>query len=170
MKKLFLSFANPATWRNNIIEQVSQDAWRRLRRKILLRDNFTCQYCSFRAEKWQIVHHIDGNPNNNSDFNLETICPMCNLLHHSGQGCIVQGVVSLFRKSNFSQNEIIQITRKMRSEGKTDGEIIKFLGLQEKVEFKMDRDYLRNLFGFITSQKAEQDWTQKALEYGYSKG
>jgi len=28
-------------------------------------------------------------------------------------------------------------------------------------------NYLRKLFGFVTSRKAEQDWTQKSLEYGY---
>lgn len=169
MKKLFLSFADPETWRNNIIEEISQEAWKKLRLKILIRDNYTCQYCGFRAEKWQIVHHMDGNPNNNNETNLETICPMCNLIHHSGQGCVVQGVVSLYGKSNVSQNEIVQTTRKMRTEGKTDEEIIRFLGLKEKVPFKMDKNYLRNIFGFITSQRTTQDWTQKALEYGYAK-
>jgi hypothetical protein len=106
--------------------------------------------------------------NNNEDANLETICPMCNLIHHSGQGCAVQGVVDLYKKSNYSQNEIIQITRKMRAENKTDSEIIGYLGLEEKVPFKMDVKYLKNLYGFITSRKTAQDWTQKALEYGYN--
>ena len=92
---------------------------------------------------------------------------MCNLIHHSGQGCVVQGVVDLFRKSNYSQSEIIQITRKMRAKGKTDQEIINFLGLKEKVPFKMERQYLKKLYGFVTSRKTDQDWTQKGLEYGY---
>lgn len=55
----------------------------------------------------------------------------------------------------------------MRAEGKNDEEIIKFLGLQEKVPFKMNKKYLEKLFGFLTSRKSRQGWTQKALEYGY---
>jgi len=165
MKKLSLSFAPPKTWRTE--DKHMDDKWRMLRLKILVRDNYTCQYCGFRAEKWQIIHHIDGNPNNDKDANLETICPMCNLIHHSGQGCVVHKVVDLYKKSNYSQNEIIQITRKMRAENKTDYEIIKYLGLEEKVPFKMNISYMKKLYGFVSSRKTTEDWTQKALEYGY---
>lgn len=168
MRKLYLSFANPETWRDDVQEKITKEDWKKLRLKILKRDDYTCQYCGFRAEKWQIVHHIDGNPNNNEDNNLETICPMCNLIHHSGQGCVVQGIVDLYRESNYSQNEMVQITRKMRAESKTDQGIINFLGLKEKMPFKMESSYLRNLYGFVTSRKTLQDWTQKALEYGYN--
>lgn len=168
MKNIYPSFANPETWRDNTKEEISKEEWRKLRAIILKRDNFTCQYCGFKAEKWQIVHHIDGNPNNNSHNNLEIICPMCNLIHHSGQGCVVQKIVDLYKKSKYSQKEIIQITRKMRSKGKSDEVIINFLGLKEKVPFKMDRVYLRKLFGFVTSRETKQNWTQKALEYGYN--
>jgi len=169
MKKLSPSFANPETWRdNNVPEKITKEEWRKIRHKILNRDNYTCQYCGFKAVKWQIVHHIDGNPNNNEDNNLEVVCPMCNLIHHSGQGCVVQGVVDLYKKSNYSQNEIIQITRKTRAENKPDHEIINYLGLEKKVPFKMDIKYLKNLYGFITSRKPAQEWTQKALEYGYN--
>lgn len=166
MKKLFPSFAPPETWRGNIQEEITKEEWKQLRLIILNRDDYTCQYCNFKAEKWQICHHIDGNPNNNSQDNLEIVCPMCNLVHHAGQGCAVQDVVDLYEKSNFSQNEIIKITRRMRAEGKSDQEIIKFLGLGNKVPFEMDREYLQNLFGFVTSRIAN-DWkTQKSLEYG----
>jgi putative alpha-1,2-mannosidase len=168
MKKIYPSFANPDTWRDNIKEEISKEEWRKLRLKILERDNFTCQYCGFKAEKWQIVHHIDGNPNNNEKNNLETICPMCNLIHHAGQGCVVQGIVDLYKKSDYSQNEIMQITRKLRIEGKNDNEIIAHLNLKDKTQFKMKREYLKKLFGFVSSRKTE-GWTQKSLEYGYRK-
>lgn len=78
MKKLYPTFANPETWRENILEKISEEEWAKLRLKILKRDNYTSKYCGFRAEKWQIVHHIDGDPNNNDESNLETVCPMCN--------------------------------------------------------------------------------------------
>ena len=133
---------------------------------ILERDNYTCQYCGFKSEKWQIVHHIDGNSKNNDHDNLETICSMCNLIHHSGQGCVVQNIVDLYKTSNYSQNEIIQNTRRMRANSKTDQEIIEFLGLKEQMPFKMNKQYLTKLFGFVTARKSP-GWIYKALEYGY---
>ncbi|MBL7169503.1 MAG: HNH endonuclease [Candidatus Aenigmarchaeota archaeon] len=100
LKKLYPSFANSKTWRTNIKDKTTKEEWIRIRRNILERDNYTCQYCGFKADKWQIVHHIDGNPNNNCDDNLKVICPMCNLIHHSGQGCVVQGIVDLYESRN----------------------------------------------------------------------
>lgn len=55
----------------------------------------------------------------------------------------------------------------MRIDGKSDSEIFRYLGLEGNVPFKMDKGYLKQLFGFVTSRNASQDWTQKALEYGY---
>lgn len=153
MRKLFPSFAPPETWRSskNIVSLNSLE-WQKLRKKILQRDEYTCQYCGFKSKKYQIVHHIDGNPQNNSDDNLVVICQMCNLVEHAGQGCVVQGVVNLYEKSKFSQNEIIKITREMRDKKKTDSEIIDFLGLKEGAPFKMDREYLFKLYGFVTER------------------
>ncbi len=167
MKKLFPSFANPDTWRNNIQKRITRKQWRKIRQRILERDDFTCQYCGFKAEKWQIVHHTDGNPNNNSESNLMTICQMCNLIEHAGMGCIIQGIVDMYKKSKYRQNEIIAKTREMRAKGKSDAEILRDLGLEEKVEFKQDWNYLRPLFGFITSRKASDYKSNIALEYEY---
>ncbi|MBM3911024.1 MAG: HNH endonuclease [Thaumarchaeota archaeon] len=159
MRKLFPSFAPPETWRDNPqIKKLDKQEWQKIRKQILERDNYTCQYCGYYSEKYQIVHHIDGNPENNSNENLVIICQMCNLVEHSGQGCVVQGVVDLYKRSKFSQNEIIQNTREMRDKGKTDHEIIEFLGLEEKVPFKMDREYLAKLYGFVT-ERLSQDLT-----------
>ncbi len=168
MKPLYPSFADPERWRTEKQSiRLNQPGWRELRGKILLRDDFSCQYCGFKAERYQIVHHIDGNPGDDREDNLETICPMCNLIHHSGQGCVVQNVVDLYKRSDFNHAEIIKITREMRSAGKPDLEIIGKLGLGEKVPFKMDRAYLRRLYGFITSRKSYQESTNRALKYGY---
>ena len=126
--------------------------WKALRQRILTRDNFTCAYCGHHSDKYQIVDHIDGDPENNSDANLQIVCQMCNVVKHSGQGCIIQDVIDLYRKAKYGQNDIIRITREMRDRGQTDIEIIAFLGLKNKMPFKMNRDYLRKLFGFVTSR------------------
>jgi len=152
-RKLFPSFADPDKWRNeNQGKKLDRAKWQALRRKILLRDDYTCQYCGYRSEKYQIVHHLDGDPENNEESNLATICQMCNIIVHAGQGCVVKGVVDLYRESNYNQNDIIRITRKTRDQGKTDDEIIAFLDLKKKAPFRMDKRYLANLFGFVTSR------------------
>lgn len=154
MKPLVLSFAPPEKWRNpGQTKKLESEVWQILRKKILERDNFTCAYCEYKSDKYQIVDHIDGNPENNSDNNMQVICQMCNLIKHAGQGCEIQEVVDLYRKAKYNQNTIIKITRKMRDEGSKDIEIIKVLELKEEVPFKMDLRYLRKLFGFISSRQ-----------------
>jgi hypothetical protein len=135
------------------------DEWKALRQKVMEREDFTCQYCGHRAEKYQIAHHMDEDPENNSEENLSVICQMCNVVMHAGQGCVVQGVVDLYKESKYSQREVILITRKMRfEEGKSDDEIIALLGLRTKMPFKMDKNYLEDLFGFVTARpSAEPD-------------
>lgn len=155
MKNLYPSYADPDKWRSPSERTKLQSSdWQTIRLKILRRDNFICQYCGYRAEKYQIVDHIDGNPNNNDDGNLQTVCQMCNLIKHAGQGCVVKGIVDLYKVSKYNQNDIIRIAREMRDQGKTDEEIIRFLGLKNKVPFKMDLEYLKVLYGFVTSKSS----------------
>jgi hypothetical protein len=76
---------------------------------------------------------------------------------HAGQGCVVQGVVDLYKESKFSQQEVIQVTRRMRfDEAKSDDEIIAFLVLRKKMPFKMDKNYLEGLFGFVTARPSTE--------------
>jgi intracellular multiplication protein IcmJ len=67
------------------------------RRKILLRDQYTCQYCGFKsvadrkapatsvlASGYLELHHLDGNHGHNSKENQITICPFCHMVFHVG--------------------------------------------------------------------------------------
>jgi hypothetical protein len=102
------------------------------------------------------VDHIDGDPGNNSDDNFQIVCQMCNCVKHAGQGCVLKGVVELYRISWFSQNTLIILTRFLRDSRKSDEEIKKLLGFDEQVPFEMDREYLKPLFAFVTSRQANR--------------
>ncbi|MGH9922079.1 MAG: hypothetical protein ACRD38_04955 [Nitrososphaerales archaeon] len=152
MKKLVLAYE--LSWRTKDDKKFLQSSkWKKeIRPRILDRDNNTCQYCGHRSDKQMQVNHIDGNPKNNSDDNLETICDWCHKIMHSGLWCVVFKIIDLYAESKYNQNEIIMITRKMREEGKSDEEIVEFLGLKKPVPWKQDLNYLSKLFGFISAR------------------
>lgn len=52
--------------------------WRRIRKKIFKRDNYTCQNPKCGSKEKLTVHHIDYDVYNNSFDNLITLCSRCN--------------------------------------------------------------------------------------------
>lgn len=86
-----------------------------IRKTILERDDYTCQFCGFRSQKWQEVHHIDDNHSNNSPDNLITTCSLCHSCHHIGlSGLMSKGVMIYINPSlGVTQAEINQLIRTM---------------------------------------------------------
>ena len=169
MKKLFPTFAESSGYRGltQNTHKLSGKEFNELKTSVLKRDHHTCAYCNFHAEEWQTINFLDGNSTNNKLSNLITACPMCNLILNTPVGCQQEGIVELYSKSDFTQNQIVQITRKMRSQGKSDERIVQALGLKEKVPFKMNKNYLKGLFAFITSWKGSWGQWEEALQYSY---
>lgn len=152
LKKLVLSYE--LSWRTEEDKKFMKTTiWKQIRKKILARDQNTCHYCGVTRTTFMQINHIDGNPKNHSDDNLEVICSACHKITHSGLAATGFCVLDVYEKSNFTQNEIIQITGKMREQGKSDDEIISFLGLKNKVPWVQDLNYLSTEFGFISSRR-----------------
>jgi 5-methylcytosine-specific restriction endonuclease McrA len=52
-------------------------AFLRTQKKVMLRDNYTCRFCGFRAEEYQEVVNINGDYRDNRLDNLATACIFC---------------------------------------------------------------------------------------------
>lgn len=162
MKKLVLSYE--LAWRTPEDKKfMKTKAWKEIRERILERDNYTCQYCGIQRKELMQINHIDGNPKEHSDTNLEVICSSCHHITHSGLWCAIFKTIDVYEESKYNQNEIICITGKMRDGGKSDEEIIEFLGLKNKVPWKQDLEYLSTKYGFITSRKMNKKGTGVTL-------
>jgi len=151
-KNLVLSYE--LSWRTAEDKKFMQRVeWKQIRKKTLERDNYTCQYCGVQRKTFMQINHIDGNPKDHSEENLQVICFACHKITHSGLWAIIFGTLDVYEESKYSQNEIVRITEDMRDHGKSDEEIIEFLGLKKKVLWQQDFEYLKTKFGFITSRK-----------------
>ncbi|HEY6436404.1 MAG TPA: type IVB secretion system protein IcmJDotN [Ignavibacteriaceae bacterium] len=90
---LYLSVKFEA-WREDGQWESNKDIWQKIRQDILDRDHHTCGYCGFPATKFQEVHHIDNDHDNNSEENLVTICSLCHACHHIGlAGALKRGTL-----------------------------------------------------------------------------
>ena len=49
---------------------------------IFERDDHVCQACKWRSERYQEIHHRDGDHSNHAAENLETLCPLCHQVFH----------------------------------------------------------------------------------------
>jgi intracellular multiplication protein IcmJ len=72
------------SWRPTGQYESTKDSWAKVRAQILDRDKHTCQFCGFYAAKYQEVHHLDSDHENDIPENLITTCPLCHATQHIG--------------------------------------------------------------------------------------
>ncbi len=110
-RPLILS-AKSKTWRMaDSNYSTSDQEWSRLRSRVLQLHDFTCQFCGFKAKKWQEVHHLDDNHNNNSIENLVTACSFCHQCHHIG----LAGMTNSARLAWIPELSLVEINHMIRS-------------------------------------------------------
>jgi len=106
MKDLHLSVTN--TWGNRTLP-VDSPQWKRLREQVLRRDKYTCRFCSFSANSYMVVDHLNGIASDNRLVNLGVNCQMCDKIRHCGLAGI-SGLLML-GTSKMPQVEIVRGTR-----------------------------------------------------------
>ena len=96
---------NPRLWFPN---RPFEAEWRRIRRIVMERDNWTCATCGHRALKWMHTHHLEDSGNHRPE-NLAPLCVACHAVFHVGRS-LMEGIVEVW-ESDISQVEIVQRTR-----------------------------------------------------------
>ena len=105
MKSLFLAYE--LSWRTEEDKKFMKTAeWKKIRQRILERDQNTCRYCEIQRTEHMQINHIDGNPKNHSDENLEVICSSCHKITHSGLWAEVFQVLDVYENSNFREEKL----------------------------------------------------------------
>ncbi|MCW5590370.1 MAG: type IVB secretion system protein IcmJDotN [Legionellales bacterium] len=67
---------NPINWRLHTARK-ADPAFQAFTKRVLERDNHTCQYCGFQARQYQEIVNIDMDYNRNVIANLATACCFC---------------------------------------------------------------------------------------------
>lgn len=113
MKDIHLSVKRGLFRSDDPSREESNSDFKKIRTVILKRDNYTCQYCGFRAKKYQEVHHLDDNHSNNDEKNLITVCALCHSCFHIGLAGIKERglLIYLPPSSNITQAELNQLVR-----------------------------------------------------------
>jgi hypothetical protein len=96
---------NPSLW---YPERPPEAEWKRIRKVVMERDNWSCAACGHRAKKWMNTHHLEDS----GDHNPENLVPLCVAYHavmHLGRS-LSEKVVDVW-KSEISQVEIVRRTR-----------------------------------------------------------
>lgn len=68
--------ARPGNWRL-FSTRKADPAFRKFSERILIRDNYTCQFCGFQAKQFQEVVNLDRNFYNTKMSNMVTACCFC---------------------------------------------------------------------------------------------
>jgi intracellular multiplication protein IcmJ len=98
-------------WRKDDDHADIKDAgFTKVRAEVFQRDNYTCRFCGFKAAKYQEIHHIDDNHQNNDPQNLLTVCNLCHQVHHLGM-CAMRNGGFIAAIPELTQTEVNNIVR-----------------------------------------------------------
>lgn len=98
--------ATPGAWRLYSARN-ADEKFKQFEKKILQRDQYTCQFCGFKAKQYQDIVNLDGDFNNNKANNMVAACAFCSqcfFIESVGVGGYGGG--SLIYLPEFTQSEL----------------------------------------------------------------
>jgi hypothetical protein len=75
---------------------------------------------------------------------------LCHRVLHAGRSAAIYGSLVLFRQAACDQNTLIRLCWWLRDNYKlADRPLMALLGLRDQAPFRMDRQYLSGLYGYV---------------------
>lgn len=114
--KLLLS-SNEKGWRQSsvhgtVYDRAYKKRYKNLWDSVWSRDKNTCFYCGFKSDRFQEIHHLDDDHNNNKIENLVTVCPLCHQNFHLDSVSNVNGGKIIWLPE-MSQQDLNHLCRSM---------------------------------------------------------
>jgi hypothetical protein len=126
-------------------------AWKSIRKQVLDRDGFCCQWCGHRALKGMHADHLASK--DNSAENLMTVCVACNAVRHLGKNMKPEvRALAVYSVTGVTQVEIVQRTRAGIAAGRTLEEINKTFKLARGRYHPGSLQYANELIAKIGNQ------------------
>lgn len=155
LKPLAPSFISPSLWRSpKERAMLGGAAWKRVRARILDRDDYRCVYCGYTSTTGLEVNHISGNSRDDREENLETVCALCHRVLHAGRSAAIYGSLLLFARAAVDQNTTQRLCWHFRTGPirLPDRPLMELLCLAEQRPFQMDHAYLAGLRGYVVER------------------
>ena len=114
LKPILLSVKRSTFRRDDPTADYADAGFKSVRKEVLERDNYTCQYCGFKSPKFQEVHHLNDDHKDNRKENLITACCLCHQAHHIGlAGLNNSGVLIYTDDEELTQAQLNALTRNL---------------------------------------------------------
>jgi intracellular multiplication protein IcmJ len=84
MRNLILSVKRSQFRSDDPKSHEADENYKLLKPEILKNGDYECEFCAFRSVKFQHIHHLDDNHQNNQKSNLVIACPLCHMCNHIG--------------------------------------------------------------------------------------
>lgn len=139
MLELRPGITNPGLWGP---DRPPRHIWKKIRLKVLERDNWSCAYCGHVAKKFMNVHHKDDSGSVEID-RLVTSCVACHAILHAGR-TLGLGKIEIW-ESPTPQVEIVRKTREGIKAGRTLDEIREDFSLSRGPHPPDSVDYVNEL-------------------------
>jgi intracellular multiplication protein IcmJ len=94
------------------VSRKSNEAFKKVAEKVLIRDEYTCRFCGFESKKYQEVVNIDQNYSHNTSSNMATACQFCaNCFFLDGIGLDGKSGGMIIQLPEFSQADLNHFCR-----------------------------------------------------------
>lgn len=142
--------AKRSVWRMHDHSGEGDKQFQQVRKPVLEAANYSCQFCGFQSSKYQEVHHLNDDHNNNDRRNLACTCPLCHQVFHIGLAGMRDGGEIIYLPE-LTQAELNQLSLIMWLV--TENEATQFKGQAERQAFERLKNVAKVAEGLLGTRR-----------------